>query len=212
MPGLYTHTTRTTGTTLTAAIYNADHQNHIDNHIPTMIDDHSATVGGMQATTTPGGVGSESLPTSLAGEIERLRYVLKTLHGGAQWYPGVQLVAASGGTLNGGTLTNVAHTTQTLTDAATISWDHASGQAARVTLTASGHTLANPTNLKAGGHGFIDVIQDGTGNRTMLFGSNYRHVLGITPTLSTAAGARDRFYWSSFDGTIVDLTHAKGMA
>lgn len=110
------------------------------------------------------------------------------------------------------TLTNPAHTTQTLSFASPITWNMDSGHIAAVTLTASGSTLSNPTNLRAGSHGFIDIIQDGTGGRTILWGSNYRHVLGVTPELSTAIGARDRFYWSTFDGSIIDITHAKGMA
>lgn len=92
MPALYSHTTRTTGTVLTAAIYNADHQNHIDNGIPTQLDDYSTNLTQMQAISDPGEVGSESLATSLAGEIERLRFSLKEmkslLNGGSfsQWY------------------------------------------------------------------------------------------------------------------------------
>lgn len=91
MSALYSHTTRSTGTTLTAAIYNSDHTNHITNGIPSQLDDYSASVGEMQTTTSPGGVGTESQATSLAGEIERLRHVIKTMHGGAQWYPGTVL-------------------------------------------------------------------------------------------------------------------------
>lgn len=97
MPGLYSHTTRATGTVLTAAIYNGDHQNHIDNLIPSMIDDQSPNVAAMQATTSPGGVGTESLPTNLQGELERIRHVIKTMHSGAQWYPGGALVGGSTG-------------------------------------------------------------------------------------------------------------------
>lgn len=95
MPGLYSHTTRATGTVLTASIYNTDHQNHIDNLIPSMIDDQSSNVAAMQATTSPGGVGTESLATDLQGELERLRYVIQTIHGGAQWYPGAAAPSTS---------------------------------------------------------------------------------------------------------------------
>lgn len=91
MPGLYSHTTRSTGTVLTASIYNSDHQNHIDNQTPQMTDDYSASQGQMQSATDPGEVGTESLPTSLAGELERLRFAInevKTYLGltSAQWY------------------------------------------------------------------------------------------------------------------------------
>lgn len=86
MGGLYSHTTRATGTVLTATIYNGDHQNHIDNETPQMMDDYSANAAQMQSNTSPGGVGTESLATSLAGELERLRYMIKHITGQAQWY------------------------------------------------------------------------------------------------------------------------------
>ena len=91
MPANYTITTRTTGETITAAKYNADHQNHINNMVPSVIDDHSTNLAQFQTTTSPGAVGSESLPTTLGGELERLRYVLaniKTVLAGTStsWY------------------------------------------------------------------------------------------------------------------------------
>lgn len=86
MAGLYTHITRATGTILTAAIYNADHQNHIDNDIPAMMDDYSVNLAQMQAQVDPGELGTENLATSLAGEIERFRFALKELKGTTYWY------------------------------------------------------------------------------------------------------------------------------
>lgn len=81
----YSHTQRGV-ITLTPDIYNADHQNHIDNAVPALFDDYSASVAQMRLMTSPGGVGSESLPTSLAGEIERLRYIIKQITGNTYWY------------------------------------------------------------------------------------------------------------------------------
>jgi hypothetical protein len=86
MPGLYTHTTRASGLTLTANIYNTDHQNHIDNQVPLQMDDYSLNVTQMKVATDPGDVGTESLATSLAGELERIRFVLDAIIGDAQWY------------------------------------------------------------------------------------------------------------------------------
>jgi hypothetical protein len=86
MPGLYNHTSRAVGLTLTANIYNSDHINHITNHIPTMMDDYSINAAQMQTTADPYPAGAESLATSLAGEIERIRYVIKQITGKAQWY------------------------------------------------------------------------------------------------------------------------------
>lgn len=86
MAALYSHTTRATGTTLTANIYNSDHQNHIDNGIPTQQDDYSSNAAEMKTTTDPGEVGTESLATAQSGEFERLRFILKEIKGTAQWY------------------------------------------------------------------------------------------------------------------------------
>jgi|SRR3990172_7665305 len=90
MPGLYSITTRVAGETLTAAKYNADHQNHVDNQTPQQTDDYSSSVSQMQTATNPGEVGSESQATSLAGELERLRFMLGEISGGAQWYSSPQ--------------------------------------------------------------------------------------------------------------------------
>lgn len=97
MAALYSHTTRADGTTLTAAIYNADHQNHINNGIPSQLDDYSSTVTEMRTTTDPYPAAAESQATSLAGEIERLRYLIAQITGEAQWYidPDTTLAALS---------------------------------------------------------------------------------------------------------------------
>jgi hypothetical protein len=48
---------------------------------------YSDNVAQMQSVVTPGGIGSESLALSLAGELERLRFVLNRIVGKAtQWY------------------------------------------------------------------------------------------------------------------------------
>lgn len=86
MPGNYTHTTRSDGLILTAAIYNADHQNHVNNMTPGGVDDYSSNTTEMQTQTDPGEQGSESLSTDLAGELERIRYVLAEMKGQTYWY------------------------------------------------------------------------------------------------------------------------------
>lgn len=86
MSGLYSHTTRASGLTLTASIYNSDHQNHITNHITTQMNDYSDDVTEMRVVTDHGDVGTESQATSLAGELERLRFSIKQIKGTDQWY------------------------------------------------------------------------------------------------------------------------------
>lgn len=98
----YTHVTRSNGTILTASIYNTDHQNHIDNNIPSSIDDFSVNVAAMQTTADPGEVGSESLATTLSEELSRLRFMIKDITGKTQWYetPATTLAFAASGVLS----------------------------------------------------------------------------------------------------------------
>lgn len=77
-----------------------------------------------------------------------------------------------------------------LTDGATITPDFALGNNFSVTLGGS-RTLANPTNLTAGQSGAITITQDGTGSRTLAFGSNWKFASGTAPALTTTAAAVD---------------------
>jgi hypothetical protein len=86
MTALYSHTSRADGLILTAAIYNSDHQNHINNGVPSQLDDYSTNAAEMRTQTDPGENGSESLSTSLAGELERLRYAIADAKGTTYWY------------------------------------------------------------------------------------------------------------------------------
>jgi len=88
----------------------------------------------------------------------------------------------------------------TLTDAATVSVDFSTFINAKLTLGAN-RTLGNGTNFKEGQCGFIIVIQDGTGNRTLSFQSNYDFVGGTPPTLSTGANARDLLFYNNVDSS-----------
>lgn len=104
MSALYSITTRADGLILTAAIYNADHQNHVDNGIPSQLDDYSINTTQMQTNTDPGEVGTESLPTSLAGELERLRFAIKEMKGTSQWYETASSSLTSIGLANDNTI------------------------------------------------------------------------------------------------------------
>jgi len=79
----------------------------------------------------------------------------------------------------------------TLTDGATITPNFALANNFSVTL-GGNRTLANPSNLTAGQSGSIFITQDGTGSRTLAYGSQYDFIGGTAPTLSTAASAVDR--------------------
>ena len=79
----------------------------------------------------------------------------------------------------------------TLTDGANISVDLGANQNFTVTL-AGNRTLDNPTNIVVGQTGSIFIVQDGTGSRTLSFGSYYDFAGGTAPTLTTTASAVDR--------------------
>lgn len=87
----------------------------------------------------------------------------------------------------------------TLTDASSIAWDLSSNQVAQVTLGGS-RALANPTNKVAGATYILIVKQDGSGSRTLSFGSDYKFPGGTAPTLSTGANDVDIIAFLS-DGT-----------
>lgn len=79
---------------------------------------------------------------------------------------------------------------QTLTDAATVTWNMALKKRARVTL-GGNRTLAAPTNMIEGDVQVLEIVQDGTGSRTLSFNACYAFGDAGTPTLSTAAGKFD---------------------
>ena len=78
--------------TLTAADLNAEFDNILNNLIPAGLDDESASDAAMQAVADPYPGSVISKPTSLTGELQRIRYILKQLSGATQWYidPGAQ--------------------------------------------------------------------------------------------------------------------------
>ena len=80
---------------------------------------------------------------------------------------------------------------QALTDGTNIAVDLNTGQNFTVTL-AGNRTLSNPTNCVAGQVGSIFVVQDGTGSRTLAYGTSWDFPAGEAPTLSTDAAAIDR--------------------
>lgn len=78
---------------LKSAELNAEFDNIINNLVPLKIDTYSTNVAQMQIETNPGGLGTENLATNLAGEIERIRFVLARIIGLPLWYqsPSVSL-------------------------------------------------------------------------------------------------------------------------
>lgn len=94
-----------------------------------------------------------------------------------------------------------------LTSGTTITPDGANGLNFTLTL-AHNATLANPSNFGTGRSGVIVITQDGTGSRTMAFGSNWKFPSGA-PTLSTAAGSVDLLSYYVVSGSLIVATLTK---
>jgi hypothetical protein len=96
-------------------------------------------------------------------------------------------------------------TISALTDGATITADFALANNFSVTL-GGNRTLANPSNLTAGQSGAIWITQDGTGSRTLAYGSQWDFSGGTAPTLTTAANARDCIVYAVQSSTQITAT------
>lgn len=81
---------RPTGNTISGPSDDAEFDNIITNMTPAGLDDYSLNVSQMQSTADPYPGSVESLATSLAGELDRIRYQIKELVAAfgtaAQWY------------------------------------------------------------------------------------------------------------------------------
>jgi hypothetical protein len=100
---------------------NAEFDNVINNFTPTGMDDISQNVSAMQTSVDPGGIGTESLATNLAGEIQRLRYAIKRLvkrDGSKQWYEAPPLITSSDIATSGVATANIAPGAVTTTELA----------------------------------------------------------------------------------------------
>ena len=96
----------------------------------------------------------------------------------------------------------------TLTDAATINIDASLGNNFRVVL-AGNRTLANPTGLIDGQVFNVRIKQDGTGSRTLAYGTKYKFPGGTAPVLSTAGNALDFMscQYDATDDTLICVTN-----
>lgn len=75
------------GQLITASLWNGMELNIINNGlIPAGIDDYSATDGEMQTQADPYPGGTTSRPTSLLGELTRIRFSLAAITGETYWY------------------------------------------------------------------------------------------------------------------------------
>jgi len=101
-------------------------------------------------------------------------------------------------TMNGAAVAQYA----SLTDGTSIAVNFNTAQNFIVQL-AGNRTLENPTNCVAGQTGSIIIVQDGTGGRTLSYGTSWDFIGGTAPTLSTGASAVDRIDYIVYTSTAV---------
>jgi hypothetical protein len=99
----------------------------------------------------------------------------------------------------------------TLTDGATITPDLSVNNSFTVTL-GGNRTLANPTNIVAGQSGVFIINQDGTGSRTLSYGTYYKFTGGTAPTLTTTASAQDVIAYFVVSTTRIDCVFTGNLA
>ena len=102
----------------------------------------------------------------------------------------IENVSVSSAAIVNASVTRGIMTPSTLTDAASIAVDLNDGNNFIVTL-GGNRTLENPSNPTIGQTGQIYVIQDGSGSRTLAYGSYWKFSGGTAPTLTTDANAVD---------------------
>ena len=105
------------------------------------------------------------------------------------------------------------NTTQTLSAASTaVAWAMAVNQVATITLDGN-KSMSSPSNIVEGQEYYLQVIQDGTGGRTLTWATEFNWIGGTAPTLSTAAAARDRISFIADGSTNLDaIVVAKGFS
>ena len=99
----------------------------------------------------------------------------------------------------------------TLTDATTIAVDMGAYDNFVVTL-GGNRTMGLPTNMTDGQTGSFIILQPGTGGPyTLAYNAAFKFPGGSAPTLSTAANARDRLYYTCY-GSVLDCVLTKAFS
>ena len=84
------------------------------------------------------------------------------------------------------------YTETTLTDGATVNWNAATEDVAKVTL-GGNRTLGSASSGTTGQFISLLIIQDGTGSRTLTWNAAYEFASDTAPTLTTTANLGDVF-------------------
>lgn len=178
------------GESLAAATLNTEFDNIVNNFTPDSMDSISADNTAMQATSSPGGVGTEARAGDLATEIKQLRYMIKAFGGGSTWYDKklIQTAGINDSAITTAKIADANVTTGKIADNAITQAKRASlGQqlsASSGTYSATSGSVADVTNLTVtitttGRPVFIGLIGDGTSNVAQIASRNNSERTGI---------------------------------
>lgn len=99
----------------------------------------------------------------------------------------------------------------TLTDAATVAVDFATGINFVLTVT-DDRTLGNPTNEKVGQSGYIRIVQGAGAPNTLAYDTDWEFAGGSAPVLSTGAAAEDLLFYQVIAANRVFASLVKAIA
>jgi hypothetical protein len=194
-----------------AALLDAEEDTTLSAASDDLIPTQAAVKSYVDAAVSGGGYTDEDARDAVGAALTDSGLVVVTVNDGADTID-INVPAAAGSDFRTGTDGTKALTSDAvwdaavavaLTDGATVTPDFGAG--INFTWTIAGNrTLANPTNVKPGQTGCIEITQD-TGAPWLIsaYGSNYRFAGGTDIVLSTAAGAIDLlFYYVTSDSKI----------
>lgn len=92
---------------------------------------------------------------------------------------------------------NPAQVEVTLTDGATVNWDMDTGHIAKWTITATGRTLAAPTNYKTGGQYQLLIKLNTPSTMTPTWPSIFKFPFDVAPDLTTSSYTLFTLAWST---------------
>lgn len=96
-----------------------------------------------------------------------------------------------------------------ISGAVSLDYENGNYQYATLTGNVSSLTISNWPASGTGGFMTLELIQDGTGSRTLTLGSAYKTAGAAGVTLTTTASKRDKLYLQTRDaGTTIDVTPA----
>jgi hypothetical protein len=163
--------------------------------------------GVLQATTTlPSGLTAPSL--TVTGSLTAAGLVTYANMASAAVASCAQYFAGTASTLTAAANVFCAETTTTF--GSTTTFDFSTFVNTAVTLTGN-ITTQTLSNVTIGKSGHIRFIQDGTGNRTTVWNSIFKFASGVTPTLSTSAGAIDVLWYDCASATLCYASLGKDM-